>query len=128
MFSEFFAFEVPFPISTHAFLHEFFEQSYYDSQFSELLSLLLPLVFKCKRYCKFSKSGTMFFLGRDAPVLLFILFYFFYFVFCTLFLIFTLCDFCVSERFSLLSRHGLILLEHFLFHFSVVIFLDDYLF
>ena len=35
MFSEVLTFEVPFPNSTHAYLHEFFEQSCFDSEFSK---------------------------------------------------------------------------------------------
>ena len=79
MFSEFLfriTFEVLFPISKHAFLHEFFKQCCFDSEFSEILSLLLPLVFKLL----YKFSGAIFFLERDAPtttfVLLFVLFYF----------------------------------------------------
>ena len=58
------------------------------------------------------------------------------FVDCTLlyfvFDIYIICFLCsnktwLSERFSLLSRHELLLLEHFLFHFNVFIFLYDFI-
>ena len=51
--------------------------------------------------------------------------FFFYFVSYSLFLIFTLCSFCVPMKhgfLNLLSRYKLLLLEHFLFHFNVFIF------
>ena len=110
MFSEFLTFEVPFPISKHTVWHEFFKQSWFNSEFSELLSLLLSLVFKLPY--KFSKSGAIFFPERCASttnfVLLFVLFYFFYFVSSTLFLIFTLCDFCVPIKHYLLHKSYII--------------------
>ena len=90
MFSEFLTLEVPFPISNHAFLHEFFEQSCFDSEFSELLFRIIY---------KFSKSRTIFFLERDAPTTI----YFFHFVSCTFFLIFTLCDLGIPIKHGFLN-------------------------
>ena len=88
MFSEFLTFEVPFPISKHAFLHEFFEKSCFDSEFSELNSLLLSIVLKWSY--KFSKLGAIFFLERDALTTTFFLFSFsfFFFSFCFLYFVF----------------------------------------
>ena len=63
-----------------------------------------------------------------------IYFSFINFISCSLALIFTLPDFCVPVKhgflnvFSLLSRHELLLLEHFLFYFNVFIFLYDYIY
>ena len=61
-----------------------------------------------------------------------ICFYFFILFLRLCFLIFTLYDFCVlinhSERFSILSRYELVLLELFLFYLNVFIILSDYQF
>ena len=135
MFSEFLTFEVPFPISKHAFLHEFFEQSCFDSEFSELLSLLLSLVFKWSY--RFSKSGAVFFLERYAPTKTFALL-FFLLLFCFLYFVFDIyvmwflrsIKICLSERFSLLSRHGLLLLHSVLtfWYFQAITNLVSYCF
>ena len=51
-------------------------------------------------------------------------FWIFYFVFQTLLLIFILCIFCISIKYGFphLSRHELVLLEHFLFYFNAFYF------
>ena len=89
------------------FLHEFFQQSSFNYFFSDLLSLLLSVVYKSNEVIQVLKIKNIFFMERDAPtktfVLLSILFYLFHFVSCTLFLIFTLSDFCIPIKHGFLN-------------------------
>ena len=87
----------------------------------------------------FKIRDNFFFLQRDGPTYknsCFIFYFILSFSFCFLYFVFDIYikrflrsnKTWLSERFPLLSRHELLILEHFLFCFNSFIFSDDYQF